>query len=364
MTAITSRRVPSGRVTIPAWRVMRAAWFRNRMTLTVLLAVFAAAAGWTLYQALSMRAWLTAHHIQQCVIPANGINGGACSPDDAWLSFLFSGLFHPDYVMYPLLGAPVVLAVFAGVRWLTREYETGSFRYTWTLGVSRIRWLAGTLLPLLTVVTAGAVACGLAFDRWFPVGQWLVSDRPSVAPWEWNEFPLTPLTFTALMLAGFGIAACAAALIRRTVPAMAVTAAVTAVGAYLADTRLRTWLVTLHPVTARGLYDSSPAGSPGQLDGSYLLRGWLTDRAGQVVPGFRITHDGGMVLPGGHLAAMLTTGSPASQRAWLAAHHYTYWISYQPQSRLLIFQAAWAGALLAVALVAFGVATWRVASSR
>ena len=40
MTAITS-----GRVTIPAWRVVRAAWFRNRMTLTVLLAAFAVAAG-------------------------------------------------------------------------------------------------------------------------------------------------------------------------------------------------------------------------------------------------------------------------------------------------------------------------------
>lgn len=50
MTAITS-----GRVTIPYWRVIRAAWFRIRLTLTVLLAVFAATAGWTLYQAGSMR---------------------------------------------------------------------------------------------------------------------------------------------------------------------------------------------------------------------------------------------------------------------------------------------------------------------
>ena len=34
---------------------MRAAWLRNRMTLTSLLAAFTVAAGWTLYQADSMR---------------------------------------------------------------------------------------------------------------------------------------------------------------------------------------------------------------------------------------------------------------------------------------------------------------------
>ena len=105
---------------------------------------------------------------------------------------------------------------------------------------------------------AGAVACGLAYDRWVPAGQWLASSSPESEPWEWNEFPLTPLTFTAFMLAAFGIAACAAALIRRTVPAMAATAAAAAVGAYLADTRFRPWLITLHPVTVRAAYGSPP----------------------------------------------------------------------------------------------------------
>lgn len=358
MTAISS-----GRVTIPAWRVMRAAWRRNRTTLIILLAAFAVAAGWTLQEAGSMRSWLTAHHVQQCATPANGISS-ACQSAPAWGLFTFGDRFHAEYVIFVLLGAPVVLAMFGGVRWLTREYETGSFRYTWTLGVSRIRWLAGTMLPLLATVTVGAVACGLAYDRWFPAGQWLASTVPSGVPWEWNEFPLTPLTFTALVLAAFGIAVCAAALIRRTVPAMAATAVAVGVGTYLADTRLRTWLVTLHPVIARAQYGSSPVGqAPGWPDGDYLLGGWVADRAGHTVPGFRITHDGGMIISG-HLGSVLTTGSVASQRAWLAAHHYTYWISYQPHTRLLIFQAAWAGALLAVAIVAFWLAIWRVAASK
>jgi hypothetical protein len=70
-----------------------------------------------------------------------------------------------------------------------------------------------------------------------------------------------------------------------------------------------------------------------------------------------------MIPPGGQLGTILTAGPAAAQRAWLAVHHYTYWISYQPHSRLLIFQAAGTGTLLTVAIVAFGLATWRVTAS-
>jgi hypothetical protein len=141
---------------------------------------------------------------------------------------------------------------------------------------------------------------------------------------------------------------------------MAATAAVTAAGAYLADPRPRTWLITLHPVTAPAGYGSS-AGSP---PGGCLLRGWLTGYAGHIAPGFLITRDGAMMLPGGQPGTALSTGSAASQRCWLAAHHHTCWISCQPPGRLLIFQAAWAGALLAAAIAASGLAIRRVAGSR
>jgi hypothetical protein len=339
MTAITSRRT-----TIPAWRVARAAWFRNRLTMTGVLAVFAAAAGWTVYQAASMRSWLVAHQVLGCT---TSYSGSRCESSTAWS--MFSGYLHPYQVVYVLLGVPAVTATFGGVRWLTREFETGSFRYTWVQGVSRLRWLTGTAAPLLAVTIIGAVACGLAFDRWFPMGQWLVSGTPDGEPWEWNGFPLTPVTFTALVLAGLGVATLAAALVRRTVPAMAATLAVSAVIVYLADTRLRLWLFTLRPVTTRAEYDRWPV--PG-----YLLRGWLTDAAGHVIPGFYVTHDGGLMLPSSQLGTVLTNGSIASERAWLAAHHYTYWMSYQPQDRFLFFQLVWAGAMLVIGVASFGIA--------
>ena len=58
-----------------------------------------------------MRSWLIAHHIQQCIIPVNGV-GSACEPLLTWGQF--SSSFQAYYVIFPLLGAPVVLATFGG----------------------------------------------------------------------------------------------------------------------------------------------------------------------------------------------------------------------------------------------------------
>ncbi len=355
MTAITAERG-----TIPVWRVVRAAWFRNRLALIGLLVVFAAGAAWTLYQAMSMRSWLVAHQVLGCT--ADPLTS-RCEASQAWAQFF--GQYNAYKVIVPLFALPVVVAMFGGVRWLTREYETGAFRYTWTQGVSRLRWVAGTVAPLLVVTIAGAIACGLAFDRWFPLGQWFLDGPATGAPWDWGDFPFSPLAFTALVIAGFGIAVLAAALIRRTLPAMATTLAVGAALVYFADDRLRPWLLSLHPVITRAQYGGSLTST---VNHTYILSGWFTDGAGHIVPGLSITSDGGLDMtsatPSTAMTTALLNGSFASQRRWLAAHHYTYWLSYQPQDRLMLFHAIWAGGLLVVGVAALGIAMWRVAASR
>jgi hypothetical protein len=350
MTAVTAERG-----TIPVLRVVRAAWFRNRLTLIGLLALFAAVAGWTLYQAMSMRSWLIAHHALACTADPNR----CVSKNSAWEQF--SGYFHPDLVLYALLVLPAVAAMFGGVRWLTREYEMGTFRYTWSQGVSRLRWLAGTLLPLLALTIVGGVACGLAFDRWFPMGQWIIGADTTGATWDWHGFALTPVTFPALLLAAFGVAVLAAALIRRIVPAMAVTLGACAALIYLSDTYLRSWLIGLHPVIARAQFSG---GFP-MVNGAYVVRGWFTDGGGHIVPGISVTSDGALNITSfSSMTTVLMNGSATSERRWLAAHHYTYWLSYQPHDRILLFHALWAGVLLVIGAASLGVAMWRVAVSR
>jgi hypothetical protein len=341
------------RATIPVWRLARATWLRNRAALAGVLVVFAAAAGWMAYRAETMRSWLVAHQVLRCANPAVNNGNGPCA-SSAWDDFL--QIFRLDQGVYFLIAMPVVLAMFGGVRWLTREYETGSFRYTWTQSVSRRRWLAGTVVPLAAVAVIGAVACGLAYNLWFPMGQWLTGTNTMGGAWDWNTFVLAPIPFTALTLAAFGVAALAAALIRRTVPAMAVTAVATGVIAFLADSFLRSWAIGLSPATARVPFDFAVRAP----DGGYFLRGWLADAAGHVVPGFSVTHDG--AFSPGPLTNVYNGGQLAIDR-WLAAHHFTYWISYQPHDRLLLIQAAWAGAVLVVAAVAFGLAAWRVTTT-
>lgn len=357
MTAVTAERG-----TIPVWRVVRAAWFRNRLALIGLLVVFAAGAAWTLYQAMSMRSYLVAHQVLGCT--ADPLTS-RCEASTAWQEF--TDHLQLYQVVFPLFVLPIVVAMFGGVRWLTREYETGTFRYTWTQGVSRLRWLAGTAAPLLVVTIVGAIACGLAFDRWIPMAQWLLGSTG--APWGWSDFPFSPLAFAALVIAGFGIAVLAAAVIRRTLPAMATTLAVGAALVYFADVRLRPWLIGLHPVVARAQY-SPPVVSmvDSVYKGAYILSGSFTDGAGHIVPGLSITADGALDMTSSvastPMAKVLMNDSFTSARQWLAAHHYTYWISYQPQDRLMLFHAIWAGGLLVVGVAALGIALWRVAASR
>src|SRR5262249_28337251 len=45
-----------------------------------------------------------------------------------------------------MFGVPVLLGAFTGAPLLSRELESGTFRFAWTQGAGRTRWAASTLL--------------------------------------------------------------------------------------------------------------------------------------------------------------------------------------------------------------------------
>jgi hypothetical protein len=51
------------------------------------------------------------------------------------------------------------------------------------------------------------------------------------------------------------------------------------------------------------------------------------------------------------MSAAMTTGKKADPVAWLSAHHYAQWLSYQPAGRFWFFQAISAAILVALAIV-------------
>jgi hypothetical protein len=255
-----------------------------------------------------------------------------------------------------LLAIPVLIGMFAAAPLVAREYESGTFKFAWTQAAGRTRWAVAKLTLLAVVLTAAASAFG-ALVSW-----WLAQADPVTAGsrWQPSQFGLTAVTFAAWTLVAVAAGALAGALIRRTVPAMAVTAAVMAVLAGLAYKKLDGSLLGIGPVVRRaallgqGIYQpgsgpvtfvsgmavvtSSPAGS-------WPLRSWVTGPRAQVRAS----------LPDSFLNLR-----PPAQNAWLASHHVTLWTAYQPAGRFWVFQGIEGAIGLLLALLLGAATVWLV----
>ena len=132
-----------------------------------------------------------------------------------------------------LLAAPALIGVFWGAPLVAREIEAGTFRLAWTQSVTRTRWLA---VKLGLVGLASMATAGPAQPHGHLVGQ---PDRPGRRPARraGRDTRLQPVRAAAVRFArhrphrrtplfAFALGVTVGVLIRRTVPAMAVTLAV------------------------------------------------------------------------------------------------------------------------------------------
>lgn len=262
---------------------------------------------------------------------------------------------------------PLVAGVFVGAPLVSREVESGSFRFLWTQGVGRARFELRRLV--LLGLFAAACACvlgilmgwllhplqGLGLNRY-----WGASENN---PWDARWFNSTVLVLPAWTVFTLALGALAGAVVRRTVIAMAGTGVVAgglllfagepATGSFGS---LTTRLVGLDPVVRR--LHSAPigiGGGPGTATGiaprhSWIVQTWVTSPGGNR---YYTTATLWSSLLGRHPAAERRPG------AWLAAHHFSSWVSYQPGSRFWSFEAILAAALvIAAALLCW--ATLRV----
>lgn len=152
------------------------------------------------------------------------------------------------------------------------------------------------------------------------------------------------MDFAAWALAAFAIGAIAGVLIRRTVPAMAAS--------------LATWtgLDFATVLFLRKHYQAPLTGNSAkiwQLD--WVLGQWYTGPDGAVVSQQAI-RDVVAHAP----ASVRNSPNPNAAPAYLTAHHYTQWISYQPESRFWHFQLIEGGWLLALSLILIAATVWLV----
>ena len=129
-----------------------------------------------------------------------------------------------------ILLAPAVIGLFWGAPLIARE-ETGTSALAWNQSVTRTRWLAVKLTAV--GLTAMAVTEGLSLmQAWWaaPLGRAVAYGAPAglLAQGRFTQLifathGITPLGYAAF---AFALGVTAGALIRRTIPAMAVTLAV------------------------------------------------------------------------------------------------------------------------------------------
>ena len=201
-------------------------------------------------------------------------------------------LFNGSVLLFLM---PALIGLFWGAPLVARELETGTHRLVWNQTVSRNRWLAVKLggVGLVTVVVAGLLSWALT--AW-------------ASPIDRAQGWMSPDTFTVRGLVPIGYAAFAfmagvtvGMLLRRTVPAMAVTLVVVAAAMALSIVFLRPHLVaqttyqatlTAENIGGISLSPDDPARdihveaqTPGQLKGAWVLSNDISTSAGTAFHG-------------------------------------------------------------------------------
>ncbi|MER5650108.1 ABC transporter permease [Streptosporangium sp. NPDC002524] len=119
---------------------------------------------------------------------------------------------------------PALVGLFWGAPLITRELEAGTHLLVWNQSVTRGRWLAVKLgLTGLVAVTA-ACLCGLAVTWWSaPLDKSANTDMALMAPLVFGARGIAPMGYAAF---AFVLGVTVGMLVRRTLPAMALTLAV------------------------------------------------------------------------------------------------------------------------------------------
>jgi ABC-2 family transporter protein len=221
-----------------------------------------------------------------------------------------------------LIVVPAIIGIFWGAPLITRELETGTGHLVWNQSVSRTRWL---VTKLAIVGLASMAAAGL-FSL---LVTWSASRIDQVSmnwlqPAVFSERGIAPAGYAAF---AFTLGVLAGLLIRRTVPAMAVTLVVFT-AAQFAMRAVRGHLiaplhaVTYFPALPRGV---APGSAPVNIPGAWIYSAHLASGTGQNGrPGFKAL------------------------------------VTYQPASRFWLFQGYETAIYLALALALAATCVWLI----
>ena len=246
---------------------------------------------------------------------------------------------------------PLLPGLFWGAPLVARELETGTNQFAWTQSITRARWLAAGAgwLILAAAVIAGAAS---ALVTWWSGPNTALQANAFQA----NSFDVTGIVPVGYAVFALALGICAGALLRRTLPALAVTLAGFAALRALTALWLRPRYMT--PVTAyyKLTVPFTPAGS--YLGVSQGVVG-ANGKPPVASPGANAVGADGVPVPAACQKFVGETGTNLhAVLSCMSAHGYRGYVTYQPASRFWAFQGIETGIFAVLAAVLLGVTFW------
>jgi hypothetical protein len=292
-----------------------------------------------------------------------GCHGGNCLfAANTFLSQLQATSPYPIVYLLGIaliLAAPAITGIFWGAPLIARELETGTYQLAWTQSTTRTRWLVVKLA--LTGLAAMAVteALSLIYTWWADPIVKATDLGGSTSLFSGGRFGsptfathgITPLGYAAF---AFALGTAAGALIRRTVPAMAVTLAIFAAAQVAMPLGVRPHLIppdhTVATIQSVDLDFGNLTATvvPGQ-PGAWILSSGAINAAGQTTN----------QLPAACQAAFSGL-KPSSPGPCMESHGFREAITYEPASRYWPLQWIETGIFLALALALTWFCFWRI----
>jgi ABC-type transport system involved in multi-copper enzyme maturation permease subunit len=256
------------------------------------------------------------------------------------------------------LAVPGLIGMFWGAPLAAREFETGTFRLAWTQGVTRTRWLAAKL----AIAGAAAIAAGELFT--LMVAWWsspIHKAEPGYTPFTSGSFHtgVAPAGYAAF---AFALGVTAGLLIRRTLPAMAVTLAIFTAVIVAFPIWVRPHLIP--PVQATSTLSLA---SIANMPGVGAFNGHLSLAPGPAAapPGAWVISSSQLTTPDGRASSSEPAGpcgtSSASAQAcndYIESLRLRQTATYQPASRYWAFQWIETAIYLTLALALAGFSFW------
>jgi hypothetical protein len=266
----------------------------------------------------------------------------------------FTQRFFSDHQAYYLalvvivMVVPALIGVFWGAPLVTRELEAGTHRLVWNQSVTRARWLAVKLGLVGLAAMAAAGIAGAAVTWWSGPVDKAAGDRfQRITPLMFDARGIAPIGYAAF---AFALGVTIGAMVRRTVPTMAITLAVFVALQVAMPTLIRPHLIPPKtdtvPITAGNLHDMRLKNNSSMTVTTEASdpRAWTISNHTVDASGRRVT-----ALPGPLAAAcapapppqgsrVAPLGPPPSCFTAISRLGYRQQVTYQPAGRFWALQ--------------------------